>query len=262
MLVRSLFLTAALPALALAQGFEYAPGTSQYRITQSSKVTQEMMGQKQGGEQTGRQLLTVTLTRASKDTLAGVMVLDSIETSNNMGMPSPSLAHLLGFKVETRLSPNGAVLYSAVGPKEEDVPMASQLTLGISQFLPKIRGKLAKASTWADTTSGSVKQYGIDLTRKVVSSYAVVGDTSVAGDAGWTIARTDSTTIEGSGVGQMGAMTVEGSSKSNTRFVLTNKGTFLGGDGSEDSNVRVVLSANGAEIGITTSSTTTVQRVK
>lgn len=262
MLVRSLLLTAVLPAVALTQAFEYAPGTSQYRISQTSKVTQEMMGQKQGGESSISQLLTVTLSRASKDTVAGVLVLDSISSSNTMGMPSPSLAHLLGLKVNTRVSPNGATVYSVEGPKEEDVPLASQLTMGMGQFLPKMRGKLARGSTWADTTSATVKQYGIDLNRKVVSSYAVVGDTTVAGEGGWKVAKTDSTTMTGSGVGQMGAMTVEGGSASKSHFVVTTKGAFLGGDGSEDSNVRVVLSANGAEISVTTSSTTKVQRVK
>jgi hypothetical protein len=262
MLVRSLLLIAVLPAGAIAQAFEYAPGTSQYRITQTSKVTQEMMGQKQGGETSVNKGVTVTLSRASKDTVAGVLVLDSISSTNTMGMPSPSLAHLLGLKVNTRVSPNGATVYSVEGPKEEDVPMASQLTLGMGQFLPRMRGKLAKGSTWTDTTSATVKQFGIDLNRKVVSSYSVVGDTSVAGEAGWKVAKADSTTLNGSGVGQMGAMTVEGGSASKSQFVVTSKGAFLGGDGNEDSNVRVVISANGAEISVTTSSTTKVQRVK
>lgn len=262
MLVRSLFLTAALPAVALTQGFEYNTGTSQYRITATSKITQEMMGQQQGGEQSVNQVVTVSLARPAKDTVAGTFVLDSISASNSMGAPMPSFSHLLGVKVQTRVSPNGAVVYSVVGPKEEEVPMASQLTAGMSQFLPKIRGTLAKGSSWADTTSVTAKQYGIDVTRKAVSRYAVVGDTTVAGEAGWTVAKTDSITLEGSGVGQMGAMTAEGSSNARSNFVITKKGAYIGGDGTDDSTVRIVISANGAEIKITTSSTTKVQRVK
>lgn len=261
MLVRSLMLAAVLPTLAIAQGFEYAPGTAQYRITRVEKATQEMMGQKQSGENTVNQTLTVTLNRPSKDTLAGLLVLDSASMNSTLG-PAPSLAHLAGLKVHTRTSPNAATVYSVEGPKEEDVAMASQLTLGMGAFLPRIRGKLAKGVTWSDTASGVVKQFGIDLTRKAVSRYEVVGDTSVAGESAWKIARTDSVTIEGNGVGQMGAMTMEGASSATGHLVVTNKGTFAGAESSEDGTVRVLISANGAEINVTTTSTTKVQRVK
>lgn len=262
MLVRSLALVAAIPTLALAQAFEYAPGTAQYRITQASKVTQDMMGQKQQGETTSNQLLTVTLTRPAKDTIAGLLVLDSITTGNNMGMPSPSLSQLIGLKVHTRMSPSGAVVYSVEGPKEEDVQSASQLTAGMGAFLPKLRGTLAKGTTWSDTSRSVVKQFGIDLNRTVVSNYAVAGDTTVAGEQAWRVMRVDTISIAGSGVGQGGAMTLEGTSATQGQFVVTNKGAFVGADGSEEGNVRVVISANGAEISVTTTSTTKVQRVK
>jgi hypothetical protein len=261
MLVRSLLLATALPAFAFAQGFEYAPGTAQYRITRVEKATQEMMGQKQSGENTINQTLTVTLNRPSKDTLAGALVLDSASMSSTLG-PAPSLAHLAGLKVHTRTSPNAATVYSVEGPKEEDVAMASQLTLGMSAFLPRIRGRLAKGTTWSDTATGVVKQFGIDLNRKAISRYEVVGDTSVAGEAAWKIARTDSVTIAGNGVGQMGAMTMEGASASKGHLVVTSKGTFAGAESTEDGTVRVLISANGAEINVTTTSMTKVQRVK
>jgi hypothetical protein len=261
MLARSLALLAVLPSLALAQGFEYAPGMAQYKITRVEKGTQEMMGQKQSGETTINQAVSVTLARPSKDTVAGVLVLDSISATTSMGA-SPSLTHLNGLKVQTRMSPNGATMYSVDGPSEEQVPMASQLTAGMRAFLPKIRGKLAKNSTWADTTTSVIKQYGIDLTRKVLSSYAVVGDTSVSGEAAWKIVRTDSVTMTGTGVGQMGAMSVEGSSGSKGQFVVTTKGAYMGAESEDAGNVRIVISANGAEISVTTTSTTKVQRVK
>ena len=261
MLVRSLALIVAIPAIALAQGFEYAPGTAQYRVTRVDKATQEMGGQKQSGETTINQLVTVTLTRPSKDTVAGVLLLDSITIGSTMG-PSPSLAHLMGLKVQTRTSPNGAKVYSIEGPKEEDIPMASQLTAGLGSFLPKVVGRLAKGAKWADTTSVVVKQFGIDLNRKVISSYAVLGDTTIAGEVAWKVARIDSVTMAGNGVGQMGAMTLEGSSASKGQLLLSNKGAFLGGEGTDESGLRVVISANGAEVNVTTTSTTKVQRVK
>ena len=261
MLVRSLLLTVALPAVAMAQAFEYAPGTSQYRITRVEKGTQEMMGQKQSGETSVSQTVTITLARPSKDTLAAAMVLDSISASTSMGQ-SPNLSHLLGVKVQTRMSPNGAAVYSVDAPSEEQVPLASQLSAAMRNFLPKMRGPLAKGSTWADTTTGVVKQYGIDVTRKVVSAYTVVGDTSVTGESAWKVVKTDSVTMNGNGIGQMGSMTVEGSSGSTSRLVVTSKGAYLGADAEEAGSVRIVISANGAEIGISSTTTTKVQRVK
>ncbi len=85
MLVRSLALIVAVPTVALAQTFEYAPGTAQYRVTRVDKATQEMAGQRQSGGTTINQLVTVTLTRPSKDTVAGVLVLDSIAIGSTMG---------------------------------------------------------------------------------------------------------------------------------------------------------------------------------
>jgi hypothetical protein len=261
MLVRSLALAVVLPAAALAQAFEYAPGSAQYRITRVEKATQEMMGQKQSGENVVSQVVSVTLNRAAKDTVAGVLVLDSISMSSTLG-PAPSLSHLIGLKVQTRMSPDGAKMYSTEGPKEEEIPMASQLTVGMGSFLPKVRVKLAKGATWADTSSAVVKQFGIDLNRKATSHFTVVGDTSVAGEAGWKVARSDSVSLAGNGVGQMGAMSIEGNSTTTGYFVLMNKGSFAGGEGTEDGTVRVVIAANGAEVNVTTTSTTKVQRVK
>ena len=261
MLVRSLALTLVLPVAAMAQTFEYAPGTSQYRITRVEKATQEMMGQKQSGENVVTQTVSVSLNRAAKDTVAGVFVLDSINMTSTLG-PAPSLSQLIGLKVQTRMSPNGAMVYSTNGPSEEQIPMASQLTAGMSAFLPKVRVKLAKGVSWSDTVSATVKQFGIDLQRKALSHFTVVGDTTVAGEAGWKVARTDTVSLAGNGVGQMGAMSIEGTSATKGFFVLTSKGAFLGGEGNEDGNVRVLISANGAEVNVTTTATTKVERVK
>src|SRR5687768_4369625 len=99
MLVRVLLLIAAPMSAALAQGFEYAPGTTRYRVTQTSKITQEMMGQKQEGQSLTNQVLTVTISRVARDTIAAVLVLDSITSSNTMGVPTPSLDRFHGLTV-------------------------------------------------------------------------------------------------------------------------------------------------------------------
>ena len=58
-------LALAVPALAGAQSFEYAPGTSQYRVVQSTKAAQEVMGQKNEIESQSTQVVSIKLTRAA-----------------------------------------------------------------------------------------------------------------------------------------------------------------------------------------------------
>jgi hypothetical protein len=267
----ALVLSLALPAAAIAQGslgqrpapgerFEYAPGTSQYRITSKTKAAQEMMGQKQEFESTNSQLLSVTVARASQDTLAVSVVLDSIAASGPMG-PPPGLEKLRGVKVMAKLAPSGT-LYSAVGPTDDSIPNGSQVTDEMSRFLPKVRGKLAAGATWTDTTTGKAKQGGLDIDRKVVASYTVVGDTTVGGEKSWKIARATATTLSGSGTSQGQPMTMEGTSNGKGTLLVSQKGVFVGSDNEELATIKIVLAANGVEVGVTTTANTKIEKVK
>ena len=62
----ALALSIALPTIAAAQGFEYAPGSARYRVVQTTKAAQEIMGQKQEIESSSNQVMTVTLARSAK----------------------------------------------------------------------------------------------------------------------------------------------------------------------------------------------------
>src|SRR6185436_559847 len=102
-----LALSLALPAAAAAQSFEYAPSSGQYRISSKTKGAQEAMGQKQEFESTNNQLLTVTVARATKDTLAVTVRIDSVAAVGPMGMTPPGLDKLVGVKVAVKLAPYG-----------------------------------------------------------------------------------------------------------------------------------------------------------
>jgi hypothetical protein len=251
----------AIPAAATAQGFEYAASKSQYRITSKTTGAQEAMGQKQEFEQSSNQLLSVTVDRAMKDTLAYTAVLDSITAVGPMGMVPPGLDKLIGIKVSAKLSPFGAV-YSAEGPKEEVVPNAQQLTDEMSRILPRIKAKLAAGATWSDTTAGKVKQNGIDIDRRVVSNFTVVGDTTVAGEKSWKINRETTTTLSGSGAPQGQPMTMEGTSTGKGMLFVSQKGVFVGSEGEDKASIKIVLAANGMEIGVTTTANTKVEKIK
>lgn len=255
----ALSLLASLPSMAAAQGFEYSPGTGRYRITQTTKVAQDAMGQKMDFETTSNQLVTVTIARASKDTLALTAVVDSISSVGPMG-PMPELQRLIGVKADAKLSPSGT-LYS-VSTKDSAIAGAANLADGTGRFLPRVRRPLAKGTTWADTTTGKVKQGGIDIDRKTVSWFSVVGDTTVGGEKSWKVARDDTTSMSGTGIAQGQALTMEGTSVGKGAMFLSPKGTFVGAEGGEQSTIKLVLSANGMEINIVQSASTKVEKVK
>lgn len=250
------------PSWVAAQGFEYAPGTAQFRVTQKTKVSQEMMGQKTDGESNGLQLFTLTLARPAKDTVVATYVIDSIAATTAMGAPVPFTDRYKGMKVEVKTAPAGGTVYSVKGPTDTEVPNASTIITALSSYLPKMRPTLTAGTTWTDTTSGKVTQFGIEMDRKVISRVEVLRDTTISGVPAWKVQRNDSTMVTGNGVGQGGPMTMEGSSLGKTTFFVTPKGMLLAADGTEAGAVRVVLSSNGMEITITTSAETKVEKVK
>jgi hypothetical protein len=255
----ALALAFALPAHSAAQGFEYAPGTGQYRITQSTKASQEAMGQKQEFESTSLQLITISLARQSKDTLALVATIDSLSQTGPMG-PTPGLDKLIGLKADAKLSPAGA-LYT-VSVKDSSVAGAAGVADGVGRFLPKIRGRLAKGAAWSDTSTGKVKQGGLEVDRQTISRYAVVGDTTVGGEKSWKLTRQDSTSMSGSGSSQGQAMTMEGTSIGIGALYVSQKGAFVHAEGTEQQKIKLVLSANGLEINVVQNSNSKIDKVK
>ncbi|MEX2179932.1 MAG: hypothetical protein WD801_14555 [Gemmatimonadaceae bacterium] len=95
----------ALPATVIAQGFEYAAGTGQYRVSSTTAGTQEAMGQTQEFDTSSDQLLTLTVARAHRDTLLVTTVIDSMAAVGPMGMTPPGLDKLIGLRVLARTSP-------------------------------------------------------------------------------------------------------------------------------------------------------------
>lgn len=256
----ALALAIALPAVGVAQGFEYAPSSGQYRVTQKTKAAQEVMGQKQEFESTTNQLLTVTLARPKKDTLIMTVVVDSISQVMPMGS-TPGIERLVGLRADAKLSPAGTV-YSVQGPKDTTIAGADAITEALGRFLPRIRAKLSKGSIWADTTSGKVKQGGMDIERKTLTRYTVAGDTTVGGEKSWKVVREDSTSLTGSGTAQGQPLTMEGTSVGKGAMFVSDKGAFVGAEGEEQSNVKLVLAGNGMEINVVTTTNTKVERMK
>lgn len=257
----ALLLVLAAPASALAQGFSYAPGTGQYRITSSMKGAQEVMGQRQEMESSSNQLVTIAVTRANKDTLNLTTTLDSIQIAGPMGMTPPGLDKLPGTKVTAKISPTGQV-YSAKGPPDDSLPNAEQLIDEMSNVLPKVRASIAAGASWTDTVTRKGNQGGLEIERKIVARYAVAGDTTIGGQKAWKITRKAVTNMTGSGAQNGQPMTLEGTSNGNGTMVVTPAGNFLGYTNEEQVNIKVLIVANGMEVGVTQTAVTKVEKVK
>jgi hypothetical protein len=257
----ALLLVLAAPASALAQGFSYAPGTGQYRITSSMKGAQEVMGQRQEMESSSNQLVTIAVARGGKDTLNLTTTLDSIQITGPMGMTPPGLDKLAGTKVTAKISPTGQV-YSANGPSADSLPNAEQLVEEMSNVLPKVRASMKAGATWTDTVTRKGSQGGLEIERKIVASYAVAGDTTIGGQKAWKITRKAVTTMTGSGAQNGQPMTLEGTSNGSGTMVVTPAGSFLGYTNEEDVNLKVLIVANGMEVGVTQTAVTKVEKVR
>jgi hypothetical protein len=264
MTLRSLSLglaaVAAVGAPVRAQRFEYAPGTSQYRLTAVSKLTQEAQGQKVEQEVTSEQKLTVVLGRQSRDTLRFAVSLDSAKVQTAVG-PAPDVSSLLGLKVTGSLSPVG-VVYASNGPEGSGAEMAAPLADEMTRFLPRLRPTVSVGATWTDTTAGKVNQMGVSLDRSVITTSRVVGDTTYQGERAWRIERTTQASFAGSGTSQGQPLTMEGTSKGSDNIFVGRNGVYLGGLLSNAATIKVTLAASGMEIGLTQNQSTTITRVK
>lgn len=245
----------------VAKPFEYAPSTGQYRFTSTTKTSQDVMGQKNESQTTTNRLLTIAVARTAPDTVSLAVVIDSFTMVNSMGITPPGLDKLVGAKFSAKLSPAGS-LYSADGPKEGDVPNAVQLTNEFSRTLPRINSILSLGAAWTDTLTDKLLQNGIELNRRMISRFSVAGDTTVGGEKVWKILRETSTTVAGSGSPSGQPITLESAGTGTGTIFLSQKGVLMGGDSEEQSTGKVLFAANGMEVGITSTSTTKVLKVK
>jgi hypothetical protein len=248
-------------ASAAPKAFAYAPSTSQYRFTSSAKGSQSMMGQSQDFETSAMRLVSITVARATGDTMSLGIVLDSVSVVGPMGMAQPGIDKLAGAKFSAKVSPSGKV-YSASGPSEAELPMAAALTDEMGRTLPRIKVNLAQGASWTDTVSDKPKQNGMSLDRQIISRFTVVGDSTVGSEAAWKITRESTTSATGTGTPQGQSVVIESTGTGKGVILISKRGVLLGGESEEQSVAKVTMTANSMEIGVKTTTTTKVLKVK
>lgn len=251
---------ALVPALAGAQRFEYAPGTSQYRIVTTGTGFAEQMGQRQDVNFDTQQRLTLTLARHAKDSLDLTMTLDSLTGRAPNGMPiDPGVAS--GLKVTGVISPSGRV-YTRQIPENPAQAALRQAAEEMARFLPFVPGTVKAGTTWTDTNATPVKQMGMEISRTVITTYKVVGDTMVDGEKSWRIERAATTTLSGSGSAMGQPLTIEGSAVGSGMIFVSPKGLYLGGELKDEVKSKVTLVAQGMDVNSSQTQVTKISRVK
>jgi hypothetical protein len=185
-----------------AQTFAYTPGTQRYRIEIATQNQRDQNGGRAPAEfnYTTTQVVTVQLTRQSRDTLAVTVTIDSINQESGFDAPKQDLSWAKGAKLTGRVSPTGEV-YSFAPPADADANMRG-LYSGFRYFLPALRASVAAGSSWTDTSkdrSGKRGPFDSVSTQRVVTS-KVTGDTTFAGQRAWRIERSGSIVLSGQGV--------------------------------------------------------------
>ncbi|MEX2179931.1 MAG: hypothetical protein WD801_14550 [Gemmatimonadaceae bacterium] len=107
-----------------------------------------------------------------------------------------------------------------------------------------------------------MKQNGLDINRQVISTFTVLGDTTVDGETSWNIGRESQSVMSGSGAPQGQAMTLEGTAQGKGRLVISRRGVYVGSASADDVTLKIVIAANGMEIGIVQNANIKVQKVK
>jgi hypothetical protein len=139
--------------------------------------------------------------------------------------------------------------------------MLTQMTEGVSRFLPAYRRDVRAGMAWADTVNDKVSQQGLELNRTIIANYKVLGDTTVSGEKAFKVSRISKVKAAGSGTASGQPISVESATTSDAVFFLSPKGKYLGGRQNDDIEAKVTVLAQNAEINVKQTATSTIEAV-
>lgn len=251
-------MAAPLRAQAGAGGVEYSASTTRYRLFTTTKGSQTSPMGNQDFQVEARQQLTVNVAKPAKDTIVATVTLDSLSLKS--AQMQQDVSRLVGSKFVTYLSPTGQ-FYSIQKSTNPD-PLAAQVTESVARFLPSYRRNLKPGLSWADTTTGKVSQQGMEVDRTIISTYKVVGDTTISGETAFKIERLSTVKAAGTGTAQGTPVALESATNSNAMIFLSAKGVYLGGRQNDDITVKITILAQNAEINIKQKAESKIEAIK
>lgn len=247
------------PLAAGAQLAGYAPASAKYRVSDETKVVQTVMGNTQEISTSSNQFLTLQLGGAAP-AFDFKVTLDSLQISNSMGMPTPPTTELNGANVSAKLSPDGRITDPKAlmtSGKELDGSIAQ----GLRQFLPVLRPGAKPGDTWVDSINLTGRQNGLDVTTTGARNYRYAGDTTIAGTRAARITAEATSKLSGKGVQQGQELTLEGTVKSTSLWLVSASGQFLGGTSTASGDLEITVAAMGMVIPMSQSVSSKVDRL-
>lgn len=253
----------AVSAPAVGAQAAYKPGTHSYRVDQAIAAKQTMQGQTAESSANTVQLISLSLAQAPQG-LQFSLVVDSASTSLTGAAPAQqdaanaAMRELEGKKVTGTMTPQG----KAVDLQASDSSAAStQMVNSARGFLPKLpAGGLKAGASWNDSVTSSFNNNGVDGKTTVVSTHAVAGDTTIAGQPAWHITQKGTVRMVGAGVSQGAQISLDGSGTVNGDAYVSKDGVYLGGDQSLTQSMTIEVPAAGLTIPMEQKVTTKVRR--
>lgn len=241
----------------------YRPGAHSYRVDQAIDARQTVQGQTVETKASTVQLLSLSLSPASQG-LQFSLVVDSASTSLVGAQPAQqeqansAMRELKGKKVTGTVTPQG----KAVELQASDSGASSaQMVNSARGFLPKLpAGGLRAGASWNDSVTSSFNNNGIDGRTTVVSTHAVAGDTTIAGQPAWHITQKGAVRMTGTGVSQGAEVSLEGTGTVNGDAYVSKDGVYLGGDQWLTQNMTINVPSVGLAIPLEQKVTTKVRR--
>lgn len=246
-------------AAAGAQNFEYAPGTARYRLSVHATAHAAQGAAGQDVSYDTQQRMTVTLARRTADTLALSITLDSVSGKLPNGAPIDG-SSMLGVKLAAAVSPLGRV-YAREGMSGPGVASLGGFADELYRFLPALPATLKPGVSWADTISSPIAQMGTQLKRSIVTTYTVLGDTLIGGQAAWRIERSAMSTLSGTGNAMGQPVDISSSGTGSGALYVSRAGRYLGADFKDDLVSKATLSSQGVSIVNTQTQITTIALV-
>jgi hypothetical protein len=201
--------------------FRYTEGSAAYRVTSTDSSLQTTPGQRRQSSWSSTQHMTFTIAAHTPDTLRLTVRVDSA-AMHRSETGAVDMSRLVGSAAHAAIAPNGRVLHV-----DSSAAIDAALAVQLVHFLPHVKGPLEPGTVWADTVDSRVVQGGVPISRRIITTQTVMGDTVINGRTGRRILRDTKITMEGSGAPGGDRVLMTGTGTGTGVTVVTLDGVFL-----------------------------------
>jgi len=240
----------------VAATLAYVPGSARYRLEQTTRVVQEVMGQVNTTDLSSRQVLSAVITQGPGN-LTLALTIDSIEMTDPTGAAAGVLA-ARGQTFRLVFAPSGLVV-STTAPDSTN-PVFRQISSGLSDLLPHLPSSPASAGqTWIDTVTRSAGDAAIST--RLVRQHRVVGWEDRDGARALHLTTTSAYTVTGTTEAQGQSIELNGNGVSTRDAFVSAAGLFLGSVESDSALVNANVTSIGLVVPVRQARRTTITRI-